>query len=199
MIHGFKLSTVAGVLALAWAGGLAAGRAAVPPANSETNVFRSTLPNGLSVIIVRNPLAPVVTTVVNYKVGSDECPADFPGMAHATEHMMFRGSPGLSADQLADITAGLGGDFDADTQQAVTQYFFTAPAEDLEVALRLEAIRMRGMLSTEALWEKERGAIEQEVAQDLSNPEYIFEMKLMQAMFKGTPLRARRPGHAAFL
>jgi zinc protease len=156
-------------------------------AQTETNVFRTTLSNGLSVIIVQNPLAPVVTTVINYKAGSDEAPDGFPGTAHAMEHMMFRGSPGLSADQLADITAGLGGDFDADTQQMLTQYFFTAPSEDLEVALRIEATRMRGILGTEALWGKERGAIEQEVAQDLSNPEYIFYMKLLASLFKGTP------------
>jgi zinc protease len=156
-------------------------------AQPETNVFRSTLDNGLRVIVVQNPLAPVVTTVINYKVGSDEAPEGFPGTAHAMEHMMFRGSPGLSADQLADITAGLGGDFDADTQQMLTQYFFTAPSEDLEVALRIEAMRMRGILGTEPLWSKERGAIEQEVAQDLSNPEYVFYMKLLAAMFKGTP------------
>jgi zinc protease len=36
----------------------------------------------LRVIIVRNPLAPVVTTIVNYRVGSDECPEGFPGTAH---------------------------------------------------------------------------------------------------------------------
>jgi zinc protease len=187
MLHGCQLKMIAGLAALTGAIGLNAGPAAAAPNSPQTNVVRSTLSNGLSVILVVNPLAPVITTVVNYKVGSEECPPDFPGMAHATEHMMFRGSPGLSADQLADVTAGLGGDFDADTQQSITQYFFTAPAEDLEVALRLEAIRMRGLLSTEALWDKERGAIEQEVAQDLSNPEYIFEMKLLQAMFKGTP------------
>jgi len=153
----------------------------------EPDVSRATLTNGLKVIIVQDPLAPVVTTVVNYRAGSDEAPADFPGMAHATEHMMFRGSPGLSADQLAQVTAGLGGDFDADTQQAVTQYFFTAPAEDLEIALRVEAIRMQGLAADENLWEKERGAIEQEVAQDLSNPEYVFYMNLLQVMFQGTP------------
>src|ERR1700761_5023323 len=95
------------------------------------NVLRSTLTNGLQVIIVRNTIAPVVTTMVNYRVGSDETPEGFPGSAHATEHMMFRGSPGLSADQLAAISAAFGGDDNADTQQNVTQYFFTTPVENL--------------------------------------------------------------------
>ena len=134
-------------------------------------MLRATLDNGLRVVIVRNPLAPMVTTVVNYLVGSNETPVGFPGTAHAQEHMMFRGSPGLSANQLADITAAMGGMFDADTQQAVTQYFFGVPAEDLDVALHIEAIRMRGVLDSERLWQEERGAIEQEVAQDLSSPE----------------------------
>jgi zinc protease len=153
----------------------------------EPDVLRATLTNGLQVIIVHNPLAPVVTTVINYRVGSDETPAGFPGTAHALEHMMFRGSPGLSGDQLADVTAALGGDFNADTQQAVTQYFFTTPAEDLDLALHVESERMRGLADDEKLWEKERGAIEQEVAQDLSNPEYVFYTKLLAVMFKGTP------------
>ncbi|HEV2385717.1 MAG TPA: pitrilysin family protein [Candidatus Acidoferrales bacterium] len=159
-------------------------RRAVQPAES---VVRATLSNGLRVVIVRDPLAPVAATVMNYLVGSDESPAEFPGLAHAEEHMMFRGSPGLSADQLADIAAAMGGQFDADTQQAVTQYFFTVPAEDLDVALHIESIRMRGALETPALWDQERGAIEQEVAQDLSNPEYVFYTKLLTAMYHGTP------------
>ena len=154
---------------------------------AEQNILRATLTNGLQVIIVRNTIAPVVTTMVNYRVGSDETPAGFPGTAHATEHMMFRGSPGLSADQLAAISAAFGGDDNADTQQAVTQYFFTTPAENLKVALRIEATRMKDLLPDESLWTKERGAIEQEVAQDLSNPEYVFYMQLLQAMFKGSP------------
>jgi zinc protease len=153
----------------------------------EQGILRAMLSNGLQVVIVRNTIAPVVTTMVNYHVGSDEAPAGFPGMAHATEHMMFRGSPGLSADQLAAISAAFGGDDDADTQQAVTQYFFTTPAENLEVALRVEATRMRDLLPDESLWTKERGAIEQEVAQDLSNPEYVFYEQLLAAIFKGSP------------
>jgi zinc protease len=156
-------------------------------ASRADDILRATLTNGLQVIIVRNTLAPVVTTMVNYRVGSDEAPAGFSGMAHATEHMMFRGSPGLSADQLAAISAAFGGDDNADTQQAVTQYFFTTPTENLEVALRVEATRMRDLLPDESLWKNERGAIEQEVVQDLSNPEYVFYEQLLAAIFKGSP------------
>jgi zinc protease len=154
---------------------------------SAQDVLRDTLTNGLQVIIVRNTLAPVVTTMVNYKVGSDQTPAGFPGTAHAMEHMMFRGSPGLNSDQLAAISAAMGGDDNADTQQAVTQYFFTTPSENLDVALHIEATRMQKLLPDESLWKKERGAIEQEVAQDLSNPVYVFYTQLLEAMFKGSP------------
>ncbi len=168
--------------ALAWVPTVRAAAAV-----SADSTLRATLANGLRVVIVRDPLAPVVTTEVNYLVGSNEAPPGFPGMAHAQEHMMFRGSPGLSAAQLAQITAAMGGKFDADTQQTVTQYFFTVPAKDLDVALHIEATRMRGVLDSDALWRQERGAIEQEVAQDNSNPQYVFYTQLLAAMFKGTP------------
>jgi zinc protease len=159
--------------------------ASISAQNGE--VVRETLSNGLRVVIVRNQLAPVVSTVMNYQAGSDEAPEGFPGMAHAQEHMLFRGSPGLSAGQLAEIAAGMGGDFDADTQQSVTQYFFTVPSEDLDLALHIESLRMQGVLDTDQLWDQERGAIEQEVAQDLSNPEYVFYARLLASVFKGTP------------
>jgi zinc protease len=176
--------TLAGAMILLYCTLQGSGNPAAEPAASVT---RATLPNGLQIVIVRDTLAPVVTTVMNYKVGSNEAPEGFPGMAHAQEHMLFRGSPGLSADQLADIAAAMGGDFNADTQQTVTQYFFTVPAEDLDVALHVEALRMRGALDTDALWNEERPAIEQEVARDLSNPQYVFYTQLLDAMFKGTP------------
>jgi zinc protease len=156
-------------------------------AEQQRHVLRTTLENGLRVVIVRNTLAPVVTTMMNYLVGSVEAPAGFPGTAHAQEHMMFRGSPGLSADRLVAIIAAMGGKFNAETQQTVTRYFLTVPSADLDVALHLEAIRMRGVLDSERLWAPERGAIEQEVAQDYSIPEFIFYTKLLAAMFKGTP------------
>ena len=157
------------------------------PSVRAQDILRDTLPNGLQVIIVRNTIAPVVTSMVKYRVGSDQTPDGFPGSAHATEHMMFRGSPGLSADQLAAASAAMGGNDNADTQQAVTQFFFTTTAVNLDVPLRIEAARMQKLLPDEQLWTKERGAIEQEVAQDLSNPVYVFYKELLEAMFKGSP------------
>ncbi|MGA7980987.1 MAG: pitrilysin family protein [Chromatiaceae bacterium] len=149
--------------------------------------MRVTLQNGLRVVIVRNTLAPVASVMVNYLAGSDEAPVGFPGMAHAQEHMMFRGSPGLSGDQLAYLDAALGGMANADTQQSVTQYLNTVPAKDLDIALHIEAIRMGGVSDSESSWIKERGAIEQEVARDLSDPEYVLYTKLLRALFHGTP------------
>jgi zinc protease len=175
-------SMIAGlVFALAGMGGQAAS-----PAPSGTNVLRATLPNGLRVIIVRNRLAPVVATAVNYLVGADETPPGFPGTAHAQEHMMFRGSPGLSTDQLAAIGTVMGGNFNANTRESLTQYLFTVPSEDLDVALHIEAARMRDVLDEEKDWDAERGAIEQEVAQDLSNPFYVMYEKLRATMFAGS-------------
>jgi zinc protease len=159
----------------------------VPAAESTDSVLRATLDNGLRVVIVRNTLAPVVATSVNYLAGSDETPAGFPGTAHAQEHMMFRGSLGLSADQLAGIGAVMGGNFNANTRESVTQYLYTVPAEDLDVALHIESLRMRDVRDSEADWDQERGAIEQEVATDLSNPTYKLYARLRKIMFAGTP------------
>jgi zinc protease len=160
---------------------------ATPNPGARSTVLRATLTNGLKVVIVRNTLAPVVATSVNYMVGSDETPAGFPGTAHAQEHMMFRGGPGLSADQLANIGSIMGGDFNADTRESLTQYLYTVPSEDLGVALHIEALRMTAIADSQSEWDLERGAIEQEVAQDLSDPGYVLYSKLRSIAFKGTP------------
>jgi zinc protease len=163
------------------------GASAPPPAPPDAGVKRMDLENGLRVVVVPNRLAPVAAVVVSYRVGSNEAPRGFPGTAHALEHMMFRGSPGLGADQLADIGAELGGEFNAETGGSATQYFFAVPAADLDVVLQLEALRMRGASIEDAAWGEERGAIEQEVARDLSDPEYVLQTRLLEALFHGTP------------
>ena len=153
----------------------------------EANVTRATLTNGMRVVIIRNALAPVVTVEANFIVGGNETPVGYPGMAHAEEHMAFRGCTGMSADQTAAIYAQLGGQNNADTQQNITQFYATVPAADLDVALQAQETCLRGVDNTEAEWTQERGAIEQEVARDLSNPTYKFISRLNEDMFAGTP------------
>jgi zinc protease len=151
------------------------------------SVARATLPNGLRIIAVRDPLAPVATIEMNYLVGSQDDPLDTPGMAHAQEHMMFRGSSGVSGAQLASIAAAMGGGLNGMTQTTATQYLFTVPANALNIVLHIEADRMRGVIDSQADWIKERGAIEQEVSSDISNPIYRARQSLLANMFAGTP------------
>jgi zinc protease len=154
---------------------------------AKNDVNRTTLENGLRVVVIRDPLAPVVTIEQNYLVGGNETPPGFPGMAHAQEHMAFRGCAELTADQIAAIFAQLGGQGNADTQQNITQYFETVPAADMDVALHADADCMQDIQDSQEEWEKEKGAIEQEVARDLSNPTYKFLTRLNIDMFAGTP------------
>jgi zinc protease len=157
------------------------------PEPQSGGISRATLQNGMRVVVVRNALAPVATVELNILAGGDETPQGFPGMAHAQEHMAFRGCDGMSADQTAAIYAQLGGQNNADTQQTITQYFATVPASDVEVALQAQAACLRGVEDSQREWSQERGAIEQEVARDLSNPTYKFIDRLNRGMFAGTP------------
>jgi zinc protease len=157
----------------------------LPAAASATDVTRATLPNGLQIVVVHDPLAPVVTAQLNYKVGSDEQWID--GLAHATEHMMFRGSETMSGSLFNDIMSVTGGDFDADTQSTVTQYFFTVPSQYLDIALRLERSRATGLVMAPDQWAQERGPITQEVTQDNSNWFYRLYFKMNERLLAGTP------------
>lgn len=156
------------------------------PSAAALAVTRATLKNGLKVVVVRDPLAPAVTVVLNYKVGSNE--QRYPGQAHALEHMMFRGSKTVSESQLSDIGELMGGDQDADTQGEMTQYFFSVPAQYLDVALRLEASRAQGLTISQKNWNIERGAIKNEVTQDDSVAvEKLFLRTILPTLFAGTP------------
>ena len=169
-----------GLLALL---GALAGLAQAPTGD----VTRATLDNGLRVVIIHDALAPVATVENNYLVGANEVPAGFTGLAHAQEHMTFRGCQGLTGDQIAAIYAQLGGYMNADTQQTITQYYVTVPVQDLDVALRVDAACMAHVENSQEEWEQERGAIEQEVARDLSNPTYKFITRVNHDLFAGTP------------
>jgi zinc protease len=165
---------------------LAAQASAAPVAGASDDVLDATLRNGLRVVIVRNTLAPVVSTAVTYLVGSRDDPPGVPGMAHAQEHMMFRGTKNLATAQLGTIATALGGDFNAQTSEMTTQYQFTVPAADLDAVLRIESDRMRDVLDLQSQWQNERGAIEQEVARDEASPGGDFFTDAQAILLKGT-------------
>jgi zinc protease len=177
------LGRMAGVVALVVGVGLFAQATA---AAQPLQVTRATLKNGLQVVVVHDPLAPVVTAVLNYRAGGNE--EQYPGEAHALEHMMFRGTPEISQTQLFEIGQLMGGNYDADTVSEMTQFYFEVPAQYLDVALRVEADRARHLDLTQAGWLAERGAIEQEVTQDESVPiEKLLIRTVLPSIFKGTP------------
>jgi zinc protease len=190
-MHGRGRAT-AWKMGLRWAfGGLlcvavAVRAAAAPPPGVSDDVTKATLRNGLQVVIVRNTLAPVVSTDVSYLVGSRDDPADMPGMAHAQEHMMFRGTKNLTTSELGTVATALGGNFNAETSELTTQFQFTVPAADLDAILRIESDRMRDVLDLQTQWQNERGAIEQEVATDEAAPGNDFFTDAQAIAYKGT-------------
>jgi zinc protease len=128
-----------------------AAHVAPPAAPTQTDVRldfeRYTLPNGLEVILHRDPAAPLVATNVWYHVGSgDETPGKS-GFAHLFEHMMFQGAKHIGKDVHFDILQGIGGtSVNGTTNADRTNYFEVVPSHRLETALWLESDRMGYLL-----------------------------------------------------
>jgi zinc protease len=153
-------------------------------AQTDTTVSE-TLANGMHVVVLPNNLAPVATTIMSYGVGSDD--DTISGVAHATEHMLFRGTTTVSAGQLADIAARMGAEYNAFTGDESTVYFFKLPSAYVGLALQIEADRMTNATIRESDWATERGAIEQEIRAQESQPGYKIGQKLRSVFFQGTP------------
>lgn len=100
---------------------------------------------------------------------------------------MFRGTQDLSTSQLGTIATALGGDFNASTSDTTTQYQFTVPSADLDAVLRIESDRMHGVLDLQSEWQNERGAIEQEVLRDESQPGADLFSDAQKIAYAGTP------------
>ena len=145
----------------------------------------ATLANGLQVYVLQDRLSPVVSMYTNYQVGANDEPIT--GLAHAQEHMMFRGSKTIDASQFSDTTAITGGSYNADTQNEITQYFFEMPSQYLDIALNLERSRATGILDAQSGWNAERGAITQEVVRDNSGASYRLYVKMIHHILAGTP------------
>ena len=166
--------------------------AQVSPAPAPTSLVKATLANGMHVILLPNTLAPVAMTLMSYGVGSAD--DTLPGIAHATEHMLFRGTTDVSGGQLADIAARMGAEYNAVTADQETLYYYKLPSSYVDVALHIEADRMNHAAMRAADWATERGAIEQEIRAHESQPIYAIGQKLRQTFFAGTPFATASGG-----
>ena len=186
MFNQLKTLTWSVLLGLGMVATNATAATATNVASAPASVTRATLKNGLRVVIVRDTLAPMVTTQITYLAGGYQTPKGFPGSAHALEHMMFRDSTGMTGAQLNQMTGKMGGDNNAFTTNDATQYYFVAPSAYLDILLHIEATRMNGLLVSDKDWGLEKGAIEQEVSRDISDPGYLAFQKAEQALYAGT-------------
>ena len=109
------------------------------------SVFEGQLDNGMRVLVQEDHRAPVVTSQVWYRVGSSDEPGGMTGISHMLEHMMFKGTQTLAPGKFSEIIAEHGGQENAFTSRDYTAYFQTLAREHLDVAMRLEADRMRNL------------------------------------------------------
>ena len=111
------------------------------------------LANGLKLLLVENRVAPVVTFLVLYRVGSRNEAVGHTGATHLLEHMLFKGTPTFNKERNTQVAATLqrlGADFNATTWYDRTNYFETVPSDKLELAVHLEADRMRNSFIADA-------------------------------------------------
>jgi zinc protease len=145
-----------------------------PPANAPVALSESArmagspaivdfrLDNGLSVVVIPDHRAPVVTHMVWYRNGSADDPPGKSGIAHFLEHLMFKGTKAHRQGQFSDVVAELGGQENAFTGNDYTAYFQRVAKEHLGVMMEFEADRMTGLVLTDEIVAPERDVVMEE-------------------------------------
>jgi zinc protease len=127
--------------------------AASPPAAAQERggiaLERFTLANGLEVIFAPDRGAPVVAVDIWYEAGARTVPPGKAGLARLFERLMFAGTEHVPPGAHAALVADLGGESIAEVSEEGARFGATVPAERLNLALWLEAERMRGLAITD--------------------------------------------------
>jgi zinc protease len=152
-------------------------------------LVRTTLPNGLRVLVKPRHTAPVVTTMMWYRVGSrDEVPGAT-GIAHFLEHLMFKGTAKLKKGEVDRITYRSGGSNNAMTSYDFTAYEFNLPKQYWKRALAIEADRMRNTRFDAAEFEAERNVVMEERRIGEDDPASQLDEQLGTLAFAAHPYR----------
>ena len=130
------------------------------------------LPNGLRVIYSEDHSTPIVSVDMWYEVGSRNERAGRSGFAHLFEHMMFEGSAHVKKSEHGQLIERAGGNYNGSTAEDRTNYWETVPSNRLNLALWLEADRMRSLAITEDNFENQRQAVKEERRLRVDNQPY---------------------------
>jgi zinc protease len=151
-------------------------------------IQRRTLANGLRVVLAPEPSAPTVAVAVTYGVGSRHEPAGKSGFAHLFEHMMFEGSEHVKKGQHFSLISERGGSLNGTTNADRTNYFEVLPAGELELALWLEADRMRALDVSAENFENQRSVVKEEYRMRYLNVPYMLgALRLGELVFANYP------------
>lgn len=162
-------------------------------------VRRVALPNGLTLLVQRDPTAPAVAVVSHVRAGFFDEPDRLSGISHVLEHMLFKGTPTRAVGQIAQETKAAGGYLNAATSYDRTTYYAVLPAGSLAVALDLQSDALRrSTLDPEELRRELRVIIE-EARRKLDTPSAVASETLAALLFDQHRIRRWRIGTEAQL
>jgi zinc protease len=150
--------------------------------NVRVDFKETTLKNGLRVITVEDRSAPVIALSVTYNVGSRDERQGRTGFAHLFEHMMFKGSENVGSGEHFMLVFNNGGTMNGTTNEDRTNYFEALPANQLDLALFLEADRMKSLSITKDNLDNQRNAVQEERRLGIDNQPYGKSQEKHQEM-----------------
>jgi predicted Zn-dependent peptidase len=133
---------------------------------------KARLDNGLRVVLAPDATAPVVAVAVHYDVGFRSEPEGRTGFAHLFEHLMFQGSENIGKAEHPKHVQAAGGTFNGSTHPDHTDYYELLPAGALELALFLEADRMRAPRITRENLDNQIAVVQEEIRVNVMNRPY---------------------------
>ncbi|NIA25055.1 MAG: insulinase family protein [Gammaproteobacteria bacterium] len=135
-------------------------------------VERLKLDNGLRIVLIPDRSSPVVAVSVLYDVGFRSEPEGRSGFAHLFEHMMFQGSEQVPKGEFDRLLMGNGGVLNGTTTPDFTAYYEVLPSAALEMALFLEADRMRSLQLNQENLDNQTAVVQEEIRLNVLNRAY---------------------------
>lgn len=155
------------------------------------------LDNGLTLLILEEHALPVVSVQMAYKTGGRDDPEGRMGLAHFFEHMAFRSSKNFPGTRLAGDIYAVGGEWHGYTWIDTVTFFATAPKDDLDLLLRIEADRLGRLKMDPSDVEAETGAVIAEMNGYANDPATILFDATLAAAFQVHPYRKNTIGYEA--